>query len=82
MRKQSDEEREHALMLIQFQTLRGGRVQFESINVGFFVLLHVFRIYKQLFFEYLIDCLSSGPCHINLLLETRKGRMGKCFGGV
>ncbi|VDD93156.1 unnamed protein product [Enterobius vermicularis] len=32
MRKQSDEEREHALMLIQFQTLRGGRVQFESIN--------------------------------------------------
>ncbi|VDD93157.1 unnamed protein product [Enterobius vermicularis] len=32
MKKQSDEEREHALMLVQFQTLRGGRVQFEAIR--------------------------------------------------
>uniref|UniRef100_A0A0N5ACM1 Ferritin n=1 Tax=Syphacia muris TaxID=451379 RepID=A0A0N5ACM1_9BILA len=32
LKAQSDQEREHALMLIQFQTLRGGKVKFEEIK--------------------------------------------------
>uniref|UniRef100_A0A183FLG6 Ferritin n=1 Tax=Heligmosomoides polygyrus TaxID=6339 RepID=A0A183FLG6_HELPZ len=32
LRKQSDEEREHAIKLINFQNLRGGRVVFQAVN--------------------------------------------------
>lgn len=35
MRKQSDEEREHALLLMQFQNMRGGTVKLEAVAVSF-----------------------------------------------